>query len=93
MNLNLYHYYGPEHFSTLIILEKARLVLVSCASFFVVPVNALVSLQIRVQDLTAQVSSEIPDDSELSLLSKTKLEQDFKKYVTLTSTGLAVCIL
>lgn len=63
------------------------------ASFFVVPVNALVSLQIRVQDLTAQVSSEIPDDSELSLLSKTKLEQDFKKYVTLTSTGLAVCIL
>lgn len=74
--------------STLIILEKARRVLVSCCKFFVVPVNALVSLQIRVQDLTAQVSSEIPDDSELSLLSKTKLEQDFKKYVTFTCTGL-----
>ena len=93
MNLNLYHYYGPEHNFHSYHFGKGKTCIGVLLQVFVVPVNALVSLQIRVQDLTAQVSSEIPDDSELSLLSKTKLEQDFKKYVTLTSTGLAVCIL
>jgi hypothetical protein len=37
------------------------------------------SLEVRVQDLTSQVSCDIPEDSEVSGLARDKLEQDYKR--------------